>query len=162
MCMSCFFGGYILLESRRTLGAQEARQEYVISERTTPLSVPYPSEPAMYEYRRTNDHLTDWDSKIQRHRFIDLNFPEAPKPTRNPEIPKTRLHELLRKVRANFCLLPSDTSQEPNRDCSRKLVQMSFLFWVGLFKSGGFSSSEFSRAMITVHVMFYFLGEGAG
>ena len=43
------------------------------------------------------------------------------------------LHELFPKVRANFCLLPCDTSQQPDGDCSEKLVQMTFLFWVDFF-----------------------------
>ena len=37
-----------------------------------------------------------------------------------------RLHELFRRVRANFCLPPRDTSQEPGRNCSEKLVQINF------------------------------------
>ena len=43
------------------------------------------------------------------------------------------VHKLFRKLRANFCLLPYETSQEPNRNCSEKFVQMNFLifgeFW---------------------------------
>ena len=49
------------------------------------------------------------------------------KPTQYPEIPKTpRLHELFRKVCANFGFLPCETSQEPNGNCSENLVQMNF------------------------------------
>ena len=71
-------------------------------------------------------------------------FPlEAQRPTQNPEIPKKtpRLHELFRKVRANFCLLPCDASQEPDGNCSEKLVQMNFFILGGFFR-GGFSSSD--------------------
>ena len=41
------------------------------------------------------------------------------------------LHELFRKVRANFCLLPCEASQETNGNCSAKLVQMNLfiLLW---------------------------------
>ena len=61
---------------------------------------------------------------------------EAPKPTQNPEIPKktARLRELFRKVRANFCPLPYDTSQEPDGNCSDKLVQMNFFILGGFFR----------------------------
>ena len=52
-----------------------------------------------------------------------------------------RLHELFRKVRANFSLLSCDTSQEPNRNCSNKLVQMN-VFYFGWIFSGGFSAFE--------------------
>ena len=41
-----------------------------------------------------------------------------------------RLHEPFREVRADFCLLPCDTSQEPSGNCSEKLVQMNIVFWV--------------------------------
>ena len=63
-----------------------------------------------------------------------LKILEAKNP---PQIPKTtpktpRLHELFRKIRANFCLLPCDTSQEPNGNCSEKLVQTN-LFYFGWF-----------------------------
>ena len=47
-----------------------------------------------------------------------------------------RSHALFREVRANFCLLPCDTSQEPNGNCSEKLVQMN------IFILGGFSSCD--------------------
>ena len=67
---------------------------------------------------------------------------EARKPTQNPKIQKTlRSHEHFRKVRANFCLLSSDTSQEPNGNCSEKLVQMNF-FILGWNFSAGFSSCD--------------------
>ena len=48
-----------------------------------------------------------------------------------------RLHELFRKVRTNFSLLSCDMSQEPNGNCSAKLVQRSF------FISGGFFRADF-------------------
>ena len=42
-----------------------------------------------------------------------------------------RLHKLFFfKVRANFCLFPCDTSQDPNGNCSEKLVEMNFFIWV--------------------------------
>ena len=44
-----------------------------------------------------------------------------------------RSHELFREVRANFCLLHCDTSQEPTGNCSEKLVQMNFFIWGGFF-----------------------------
>ena len=64
------------------------------------------------------------------------NSLEAEQPTQNPEIPKKtpRLRELFRKVRVNFCLRPCYTSQEPKGNCSEKLVQMNFLFWVDFFR----------------------------
>ena len=59
---------------------------------------------------------------------------KGPKPTPNlTTIEKTRLHKMFRKVRANFCLLPCDTSQEPNGNCPEKLVQMNFLILGGFF-----------------------------
>ena len=63
---------------------------------------------------------------------------EAEKPTQDPEIPKKtpRLHELFRKVRANFSLLSCDTSQEPNGHCSEKLVQMNFFILGGQTRRG--------------------------
>ena len=39
-----------------------------------------------------------------------------------------------RKVRVNFSLLPCDTSQEPNGNCSEKLVQMNFFILGGFFR----------------------------
>ena len=60
---------------------------------------------------------------------------EAPKPTQNPEIPKnTALRELFRKVLVNFCLLLSEASQEPDGNCSEKLVQMNFFILGGFFR----------------------------
>ena len=47
---------------------------------------------------------------------------------------KARLRELFRKVRANFCLLPCDASQEPNVNCSDELVQMNFFILGGFFR----------------------------
>ena len=63
---------------------------------------------------------------------------EAQKPTQHPEIPQTtkktpRLHDFFRKVRANFCLLPCDTSQEPNGYCSDKFVQMNSFYFGWMF-----------------------------
>ena len=39
----------------------------------------------------------------------------------------------IKLVRVNFWLLPSDTSWEPNRNCSEKLVQMNFFILGGFF-----------------------------
>ena len=60
----------------------------------------------------------------------------AEQPTPNPEIPTKipHLRELFWKVRANFCPLPYDTSQEPNGNCSEKLVQMNFFILGGFFR----------------------------
>ena len=60
---------------------------------------------------------------------------EAQRPTQNPEIPKKHLvyTNFSRRVRVNFSLLPRDTSQEPNGDCSEKLVRMNVLFWADFF-----------------------------
>ena len=65
-----------------------------------------------------------------------LSFLEARKATQNPEIPKknTRSRELFEKVRANFSLLPCDTSQEPNGSCSENSFRWTFLFWVDFFR----------------------------
>ena len=62
-----------------------------------------------------------------------LSSLRGPNPTPNPVIPRKRprLHELYRKkIRANFCLLPCDMSQELSRHCSEKRVRMN------LFDSG--------------------------
>ena len=60
---------------------------------------------------------------------------EAQNPT-----PKSRnttktphLRELVRKVRANFCLLSCDASQKHSRNCSEQLVQMNLFILGGLF-----------------------------
>ena len=45
-----------------------------------------------------------------------------------------RSHELFRKVRANFCLLLCDASQEHNENCSEELVQMNFFILGGFFR----------------------------
>ena len=82
------------------------------------------------------------------HAFICI---EAQKPTQNPEIPKKKTpcsRELFRKVRANFCLLPCDASQETNRNCSEKLVQMNFFILGGFFRVENFSTIEFSLSKI--------------
>ena len=58
-----------------------------------------------------------------------------------PKIPKyppkktLRLRELFQKVCANFCLVPCNMSQEPNANCSEKLVQMNFfIYFVWIFR----------------------------
>ena len=69
-----------------------------------------------------------------------------PKSRNTKKTPRSR--ELFRKVRANFCLLPCNASQEPDGNCSEKLVQMNFFILGGVF-SGGFSSSECICCRIT-------------
>ena len=54
------------------------------------------------------------------------------------------LHKLFRRVRANFWLLPCDTSQEPNGNCSERLVKMNVFIWD--FFGGGFSSCYYWEA----------------
>ena len=46
------------------------------------------------------------------------------------------------KVRAHFCLLPYNTSQEPNGNCSEKTCSDVFVFVWGGFFSGGFSAGD--------------------
>ena len=59
-------------------------------------------------------------------RFAKLR--EAQKPTQIPKLPNTpHLHELLQKVRANFCLLPCNTSREI---VQKNLFKWTFLSWV--------------------------------
>ena len=79
-----------------------------------------------------------WPAKSLNARvFKKKTFLEAGNPPQIPKYQKTpRLHKLFRKVRANFCLLPCDTSQGPNRDCSEKLVQMSFFILGAFFRVG--------------------------
>ena len=60
--------------------------------------------------------------------FADRDQETHPK-SRNTK-KNTAFTRAFRKVRANFCLLACEASQELNRNCSEKLVQMSFLFWV--------------------------------
>ena len=65
---------------------------------------------------------------------------EKPKPhpdSRNTKKEAARLHELIRKVRADFCLLSCGMSQEPSRNCSEKPVQTNF------FILGGFGGQIF-------------------
>ena len=78
---------------------------------------------------------------------------EAEKPTQNPEIPKKapRSHELFRKVRANFCPLPCDTSQEASGNCSEKTCSDA-LFYSGWIFSGGFSFSDLWDFVAPNHV----------
>ena len=45
-----------------------------------------------------------------------------------------RLPEHFRKVRANFCLTPCETSQETDGNCSEKLVHMNFFILGGFFR----------------------------
>ena len=55
-----------------------------------------------------------------------------PKSRNTKKIPRSR--ELFQKVCVNFCLLPCDTSQEPNGNCYEKLVQMNFFILGGFFR----------------------------
>ena len=52
---------------------------------------------------------------------------EAQNPTENPQITRT-----FSKSSRELFLLLCDTRQEPNENCSEKLVQMNFLFWLVL------------------------------
>ena len=81
-----------------------------------------------------------WFQGITREK-AELETPKK-NPPQIPKYQKTpRLHELFRKVRANFRLLLCDASQEPNGNSSEKLVQMNIFILDG-FLSGGFSSCE--------------------
>ena len=66
--------------------------------------------------------------------FLDAQIPTQ-SPAKNKKGP--RLHELVRKVRADFSLLSFDTIQEPNGNCADKLVEMNF------FILGGFLGVDF-------------------
>ena len=83
-----------------------------------------------------------------------------------------RLHELFRKVCANFCPRPCDTSQEPDRYFSDELVHLNFfilgeLFWVdfpSLIEGGPripfsdlFGVAGSARLQIHSYGMFLFL-----
>ena len=61
--------------------------------------------------------------------FLIIRGPKSRNTNKTP-----RLHELFRKIRANFCLLPCDKSQEPKGNCSEKLVQMNFFMLGGFFR----------------------------
>ena len=67
------------------------------------------------------------ENKIEQYRGRKTH----PKSRNTEKTPRSR--ELFRKVRANFCLLPCDTSQEPNGNCSEKLVQMNFFYFGWIF-----------------------------
>ena len=80
----------------------------------------------------TNGHCRFW---------TNIGGPKThPKSGNTKKTPRPR--ELFREIRANFCLLPCDTSQEPNGNCSEKLVQMNFFILGGLFL-GGFLVDRF-------------------
>ena len=86
--------------------------------------------------------------KQQHHRLkAKVTFFRGPRT--HPKSRNTKKHRVytnsVRKVFVNFCLLPCDASQEPNRDCSENLVQMNFFIFGWIFP-GGFSSSDFSDA----------------
>ena len=74
-----------------------------------------------------------------------------------------RLRELFRRVRVNFCLLPCETSQEPNKNCSEKLGQKNFLFWVDFLGLRGFvvlmnnfsgKCTQFHLTFVSLHQIF--------
>ena len=59
--------------------------------------------------------------------------------TQNPKLPKKpRLHNFVLKIHANFCLLPCDSSQEPNGNCSEN----------NLFIQGGIFRVDFPPVRI--------------
>ena len=77
--------------------------------------------------RKSNFLVSDRSSIVIADFGLSGRYPIAlrlrqKKPPQNPEIPKKtpRLRVLFRKLRANFCLLPGDTSQEPNGKLFRK------------------------------------------
>ena len=79
-------------------------------------------------------------ASVRRDRKMSMKFKEAPKTHPNPEIPRNCAFTraiFQKQVRANFCILPCDTSQERNGHCSEKLVQMN------LFILGGFFCVDF-------------------
>ena len=72
--------------------------------------------------------VTTWSPKGDRNRK-KVTYPLL----RPPFCGTMHLHELFRKVRANLCLLPCDTSQEPNRNGSNKCPDDLFILG-GLFQ----------------------------
>ena len=83
--------------------------------------------------------------------YLNHSFRGPKTPPQIQKYQKTpRLRELFRKVRANFCLLPCDTTQEPNGNCSNKLVQMNFLF----FRDTQKGPVKWCRAMKSVEKLF--------
>ena len=71
-----------------------------------------------------------WTSNVllwtKKNPILEQSEPlRGPKPTSSNLSPPS--NRKLTRVRANFCLLPCGTSQEPDRNCSEKLVQMNFL-----------------------------------
>ena len=67
-------------------------------------------------------------------RFDHMNI-EAEPPPKLPKYQKnTAFTKLFRKVHANFCLLPCDTSQEPDGNCSEKLAHMNFFILDDFFR----------------------------
>ena len=80
---------------------------------------------------------------------VSLEKFRGPKtPPQNPEMPKKcRVYtNCFRKVRANFCLLPCDTSQAPKRKLLRKTCSDElFYFGCFFFFRVGFPPLNFSR-----------------
>ena len=55
-------------------------------------------------------------------------------PEAHPKSGNTELFFLFRKVRTDFFLLPRVMSQEPNRNCLRKLAQLNFFILGGFYR----------------------------
>ena len=71
---------------------------------------------------------------VDRRIFSPHSCWKPKNPPKSQNTKKTpRLRELFRQVHVNFRLLPCDTSQEPNGNCSEKLVQMHFFILGGFF-----------------------------
>ena len=92
----------------------------------------FPPAPASYVHNMTdpgaiNEGRGKEEHSMEQHWSI-LGL-EVLTPTQIQNYRTMHLHELLRKVRADFCLLPCEVSQEPSRTCSDKPVQMNFSLW---------------------------------
>ena len=70
--------------------------------------------------------------RVRNWRLKDRGPKTHPKSRNTKKTP--RLRELFRSVRASFCLLPCDASQEHSGNCSEKLVQMNIFILGGFFR----------------------------
>ena len=70
--------------------------------------------------------------KVSHVELSRITGPKTHPKSRNTKL-TPRLHELFRRVRANFCHPTCDTSQEPKGNCPEKLVQMHFFILVDFF-----------------------------